>query len=68
MGVPPAYPLVWHAAQSTVLWAPVNGNTVVVLWLNVELVQSVGVWHKAQSVGKAELTWFGLVVELKFDW
>ena len=39
----------WHEAQSTFTWAPVNGNAVR-LWLIVAPLQDDVVWHPAQLV------------------
>jgi hypothetical protein len=50
-----------------VVWAPVNGNDVV-LWLNVDVVHDDVLWHCVQSVGKPLVTWFGFVVPVKSYW
>ena len=53
------------ASQADVVWAPVSGNFVAVLWSNFAPSQRAVVWQTEQSCGKPAAAWFGLVVLLK---
>ena len=62
----PAYTLfLWQLPHATVVCAPVSGNFVAVLWLNVAPCHRVVVWHNEQSCENPADTWFGFVVALK---
>ena len=59
----------WHTLQSTLVCAPVSGNVVWVVWLNVAPLQFVVLWQVSQVCGKAAEVWLGSVVPCQsFRW
>src|ERR1700690_4404101 len=66
----PAYTLfTWHTLQSTLTCAPVSGNVVWVVWLNVAPNQFVVLWQVSQVCGNAAAVWFGSVAPCQsFVW